>query len=137
MAPGVCLKWTYEAICHVPLLLLSSSVVQYGLKQCGKTVWYLRCGSSQCFTGVSVTSRYSHRSPGCMQELNRDDKAPPEWLGEIEPTFLSYEAVPILKFPFFNEVPFSSNITCTASAAITRTLHPKSCPAQCEWLGLA
>ena len=72
-----------------------------------------------------------------MQELSRDDKAPPEWLAEIEPTFLSYEAVPILKFPFFNEVPFSYNITCTASAAITRMLHPKSCPAHCEWLGLA
>lgn len=55
-----------------------------------------------------------------MQELGRDDKAPPEWLGEIEPTFLSYEAVPILKFPFFNEVPFSYGITCTI---VTACLH--------------
>lgn len=40
------------------------------------------------------------------QEIGEGDKAPPEWLGEIEPTFLSYEAVPVLKFPFFNEVVF-------------------------------
>lgn len=39
-----------------------------------------------------------------MQEIGEGNKAPPEWLGEIEPTFLSYEAVPVLKFPFFNEV---------------------------------
>ena len=45
-------------------------------------------------------------SPACIQEIGKGDKAPPEWLGEIEPTFLSYEAVPVLKFPFFNEVSF-------------------------------
>ena len=45
-------------------------------------------------------------SPACIQEIGEGDKAPPEWLGEIEPTFLSYEAVPLLKFPFFNEVSF-------------------------------
>ena len=39
-----------------------------------------------------------------VQEVGEGDKAPPEWLGEIEPTFLSYEAVPLLNFPFFNEV---------------------------------
>lgn len=38
------------------------------------------------------------------QELSETDAAPPEWLGEIEPTFLSYEAVPVLNIPFFNEV---------------------------------
>ena len=39
-----------------------------------------------------------------MQEIGEDDQSPPEWLGEIEPTFLSYESVPLLNFPFFNEV---------------------------------
>ena len=39
-----------------------------------------------------------------VQEIGQGNKAPSEWLGEIEPTFLSYEAVPVLKFPFFNEV---------------------------------
>lgn len=39
-----------------------------------------------------------------VQEVGEGAKAPPEWLGEIEPTFLSYEAVPLLNFPFFNEV---------------------------------
>ena len=39
-----------------------------------------------------------------MQEFGEDNQQPPEWLGEIEPTFLSYEAVPLLNFPFFNEV---------------------------------
>jgi len=39
-----------------------------------------------------------------VQEVGEGNKAPPEWLGEIEPTFLSYEAVPLLNFPFFNEV---------------------------------
>lgn len=38
------------------------------------------------------------------QELSEDNQAPPEWLDEIEPTFLSYEAVPLLNIPFFNEV---------------------------------
>ena len=39
-----------------------------------------------------------------VQEVGEGNQAPPEWLGEIEPTFLSYEAVPLLNFPFFNEV---------------------------------
>ena len=39
-----------------------------------------------------------------IQEVGEGNKAPPEWLGEIEPTFLSYEAVPVLNVPFFNEV---------------------------------
>ena len=39
-----------------------------------------------------------------LQEIGEGNRAPPEWLGEIEPTFLSYEAVPLLKIPFFNEV---------------------------------
>lgn len=62
-------------------------------------------------------------SPACMQEIGDDNKAPPEWLGEIEPTFLSYEAVPILKVPFFNEVPFNYNAMCTASVPSTGKLQ--------------
>lgn len=42
------------------------------------------------------------------QELSEDNQSPPEWLGEIEPTFLSYEAVPVLNIPFFNEVTISA-----------------------------
>ena len=38
------------------------------------------------------------------QEIGEDNQSPPEWLGEIEPTFLSYESVPLFNFPFFNEV---------------------------------
>ena len=57
-------------------------------------------------------------SPACTQEIGEGDKAPPEWLGEIEPTFLSYEAVPVLKFPFFNEVSLHllSNHTPSATS---------------------
>ena len=32
------------------------------------------------------------------------DNAPEEWLGEIEVAFLSYEKLPLLGKPFFNEV---------------------------------
>ena len=32
------------------------------------------------------------------------DEAPEEWLGEIEVAFLSYEKLPLLGKPFFNEV---------------------------------
>jgi hypothetical protein len=32
------------------------------------------------------------------------NQAPGSWLGEIEVTHLSYEAVPLLRKPFFNEV---------------------------------
>ncbi|KAL3138407.1 hypothetical protein ABBQ32_006203 [Trebouxia sp. C0010 RCD-2024] len=60
------------------------------------------------------------------QELGRDDKAPPEWLGEIEPTFLSYEAVPILKFPFFNEVVFVHKPSGTLIAADLIWDYPRS-----------
>ena len=68
-----------------------------------------------------------------MQEIGEGDKAPPEWLGEIEPTFLSYEAVPVLKFPFFNEVSFHLFGTCTASAINIIVLHALSCsePTHC------
>ena len=42
------------------------------------------------------------------------DDAPEEWLGEIEVAFLSYEKLPLLQKPFFNEVlaPRCSNISC-------------------------
>lgn len=45
-----------------------------------------------------------------LQEVGEDSQAPPEWLGEIEPIFLSYEAVPLLNFPFFNEVLLMSRL---------------------------
>ena len=45
-----------------------------------------------------------HAATLSLQEVGEGNSAPPEWLGEIEPTFLSYEAVPLLNFPFFNEV---------------------------------
>jgi len=48
-----------------------------------------------------------------VQEVGEGDKAPPEWLGEIDPTFLSYEAVPLLNFPFFNEVGSSRPVKAT------------------------
>ena len=34
-----------------------------------------------------------------------NNQAPDSWLGEIEVTHLAYEAVPLLRKPFFNEVP--------------------------------
>ncbi len=48
-----------------------------------------------------------------VQEVGEGNKAPPEWLAEIEPTFLSYEAVPLLNFPFFNEVGSNRPVKAT------------------------
>ena len=53
------------------------------------------------------------------QELSENNEAPPEWLGEIEPTFLSYEAVPVLNIPFFNEV-FCPPVCCCSLASMVR-----------------
>ena len=50
-----------------------------------------------------------------MQEFAEDNQQPPEWLGEIEPTFLSYEAVPLLNFPFFNEVSIRATFRSKAA----------------------
>lgn len=43
---------------------------------------------------------------GYDAEVGVNNQAPDSWLGEIEVTHLSYEAVPLLNKPFFNEVIF-------------------------------
>lgn len=45
----------------------------------------------------AVTCRYD-------ATVGVDNQAPDSWLGEIEVTHLSYEAVPLLRRSFFNEV---------------------------------
>lgn len=45
-----------------------------------------------------------------------NNQAPDSWLGEIEVTHLSYEAVPLLNRPFFNEVRWRLS-TCPARVA--------------------
>ena len=61
-------------------------------------------------------------------ELSRDNQAPAEWLGEIEPVFLGYENVPVLNKPFFNEVrraqPNASCGACARTAATTWLSRP-------------
>ena len=56
-------------------------------------------------------------------ELSRDNQAPSEWLGEIEPVFLGYENVPVLNKPFFNEVrraqPNATDEACALTAGTT------------------
>lgn len=56
-----------------------------------------------------------------------NDQAPDSWLGEIEVTHLSYEAVPLLRKPFFNEVihrfPYCY---CTMLAACGRQMNSTS-----------
>jgi hypothetical protein len=51
-----------------------------------------------------------------------NDQAPDSWLGEIEVTHLSYEAVPLLRKPFFNEV-ISLVIVLLCSACLLRLNH--------------
>jgi hypothetical protein len=46
-----------------------------------------------------------------------NNQAPDSWLGEIEVTHLSYEAVPLLRKPFFNEVITLLSLYCRAVCA--------------------
>lgn len=62
-------------------------------------------------------------------ELPRDNQAPADWLGEVEPVFLGYENVPVLNKPFFNEVrraePTATDGACALIADTTWLSRPR------------
>lgn len=84
---------------------------------------------------TATTSDYAGKL--FIQEVGKGNSAPPEWLREIEPTFLSYEAVPLLNFPFFNEVQgYHFKALCHAMSKLLLMCHciaPTMFNLHCHW----
>lgn len=85
------------AVTHIPRCQITSR----------PHVLHVACVSHRC---GPVIRRYD-------ATVGINNQAPDSWLGEIEVTHLSYEAVPLLRKPFFNEVSMSPAELLRAMAA--------------------